>query len=95
MPETLGSVIDRLITVDLKMFTNQNLLYEIRRMSFDAFMVKYHNAAGMRKLYDTLQKACDLNVQRNVLIDDIDKTLLDILKSDTPEAYHQPKHKTY
>jgi hypothetical protein len=95
MPETLGSVIDRLITVDMKMWNAQEVLYEIRKMSFDEFVVYYHNTSGLRKIYNALQKACDLNIQRAVLIDDIDKTLLDILKSDNPEEYHQPKCKTY
>jgi hypothetical protein len=95
MPETLGSIIDRLCTIDMKMWNAQDELYEIRRLTFDQFMVKYHKAAGMKKLYDILQKACNLNYQRNELIDDIDKTIVEMLKAKDPDAYSQPKHKTY
>ena len=34
MADTLGNVIDKLVTVDMKMWDNQELLYEIRRMDF-------------------------------------------------------------
>jgi len=37
MSDTLGSLVDKLTTVDLKMWNNQELLYEIRRMSFDEY----------------------------------------------------------
>lgn len=95
MPETLGSIIDRLCTCDLRMWVAQEEYYKIRKMDFDQFMVEYYNTSGMKKLYDALHKSCDLNLQRNVLIDDIDRTLLSILKSEDKESYYQPKHKTY
>jgi hypothetical protein len=96
MPETLGSVIDRLITVNLRMWSNQEILYEIRRLSFEEFLSKYHgDIDSMKSLYDLLQKCCNINVQRNVLIDDIDKTIQDIVASKDPEVYVQDKHKTY
>ena len=37
MADTLGNVIDKLVTVDMKMWDNQELLYEIRRMTFDEY----------------------------------------------------------
>ncbi len=40
MADTLGNIVDKLITVDLKMWHNQELLYEIRRMSFDEYKKK-------------------------------------------------------
>ena len=95
MSETLGSVVDRLITVNLKMFDAQEILYEIRRISFEQFKEKYQSDEGMKFLYDTFQKSCNLNMQRNVLIDDIDKKIVEIVKSNNLEKYTQPKWKTY
>ena len=37
MADTLGSIIDKLCTADLKMWNNQEILYKIRRMTFDEF----------------------------------------------------------
>ena len=35
MADTLGGLIDKLITIDMKMWTNQEFLYEVRRISFE------------------------------------------------------------
>lgn len=70
MSDTLGGLIDKLITADMKMWNNQDVLYEIRRMSFDEFKQKYWNQeSGAEKLWEILKKACDLNIQRNQIID--------------------------
>ena len=72
MADTLGSLIDKLTTVDLKMWNNQELLYEIRRMSFEEYKAKYFDTEdGAQKLWESLKRACDLNVQRNQLIDEV------------------------
>ena len=72
MADTLGNVIDKLVTVDMKMWDNQELLYDIRRMSFDEYKEKYfNNEEGANLLWETLKKACDLNVQRNQLINEV------------------------
>ena len=42
--DTIGSAIDKLITVDLKMWNNQELLYEIRRMTFEEYKAKYFDS---------------------------------------------------
>ena len=86
--ETPGSLIDKLITVDLKMWNNQEALYEIRRMSYDEFYQKYN---GNEELYGILKKACDLNVQRNSLIYELDKLFENITGK---EMAFNP-HKTY
>ena len=75
--ETHGSIVDKLITVDLKMWNNQEALYEIRRMSYDEFKAKYN---GTEELYNILKKACDLNVQRNNLINEMDEKTLEMLR---------------
>ena len=73
MSDTLGGLIDKLNTSDLKMWNNQEILYEIRRMSFDEYKEKYFKTEeGAELLWISLKKACDLNIQRNQLIDEID-----------------------
>jgi hypothetical protein len=102
MADTLGSLIDKLTTVDLKMWNNQEILYEIRRMSFEEYKAKYFDTEdGAQKLWESLKKACDLNLQRNQLIDEVDEKLIEIIKSSLSGEdldsgkYIQRKHKTY
>jgi len=102
MADTLGSLIDKLLTVDLKMWNNQELLYEIRKMSFTDFKEKYlSNDESAKKLWQIFKKSCDLNVQRNAMIDQIDEFMVEILndkfdgKNLDDGKYIQRKHKTY
>ena len=102
MADTLGNVIDKLVTVDMKMWTNQELLYEIRRMTFDEYKEKYFNdEQGAQKLWETLKKATDLNVQRNQLINEVDEKLIEMFISfkngeDLDNGkFLQRSHKTY
>src|SRR5271165_4017042 len=102
MSETLGSIIDRLFTIDTKMWVNQDLIYEIRRMTFEEYKTKYFsNEEGAQKLWDCLKKACDLNIQRNDLIDSIDQKIVEIINDklngeDLDSGKHiQRKNKTY
>jgi hypothetical protein len=102
MADTLGSLIDKLFTIDMKMWNNQELLYDIRRMTFDQFKEQYFtNPEGAQKLWDGLKKACDLNVQRNQLIDEIDEKVVEIVQAsklddeDQMDKFVQRKHKTY
>jgi hypothetical protein len=102
MADTLGGLIDKLFTIDSKMWNNQEMLYEIRRMSFDDYKQKYfNNEDGAKKLWECLKKACDLNVQRNQLIDEIDEKVIEISKcaasGEELDAgkFIQRKHKTY
>lgn len=93
--ETPGTAIDKLITVDLKMWHNQEALYEIRRMSFEQFNEKYK---GTEELYNILKKACDLNVQRNSLIFELDQifeNLLNKAAKNVEQSIGQHPHKTY
>lgn len=93
--ETPGTLIDKLITVDLKMWHNQEALYEIRRMSFEQFNDKYQ---GNEALYNILKKACDLNVQRNSLMYELDQvfeTLLNKSAKNVKQSIGQHPHKTY
>ena len=102
MADTVGTLVDKLTTVDLKMWNNQELLYEIRRMSFQEYKEKYFDSEdGAIKLWDCLKKACDLNVQRNQLINEIDEKIIDLViaKSNNEELdngkFLQRAHKTY
>lgn len=100
MSETIGSLIDRLFTVDSKMWNNQETLYKIRKMSFKEFCAKYlHNIDSLMSLWNELKTVCDLNIQRSNLIDDIDKTLVKEIKSGVrgeaiEDEFIQRKHKT-
>ena len=102
MADTFGGLIDKLATVDLKMWNNQEILYEIRRMTFEEYKAKYFlNEEGAELLWKTLKKATDLNVQRNQLIDELDEKLISLIKSalageDLDDGKNvQRKHKTY
>ena len=99
--DTLGSLVDKLNTVDLKLWNNQELLYKIRRMTFDEYKESYFkNDEGAEELWGFLKKTCDLNIQRNQLIDEIDQKIIDIVKDaingeDLDNGKHiQRKHKT-
>jgi hypothetical protein len=102
MADTLGTLVDKLTTVDLKMWNNQELLYEIRRMTFDEYKEKYFSSEdGANKLWDVLKKACDLNVQRNQLINEVDEKILEIINAKLSGEeldngkFLQRSHKTY
>lgn len=102
MSDTLGSLVDKLTTIDLKMWNNQELLYDIRKMTFDQYKIKYFNdEEGAAKLWECLKRACDLNVQRNNLIYEIDAKIVEIVETklsgedlDNGKFIQRP-HKTY
>ncbi len=81
--KSLGEVIGRLFEVDISMWNNQENLYEIRRMSVEQFKEKYwQDADGAEKLWEILKKACDLNVKRNSVMDEVDSTIISRIKRD-------------
>lgn len=100
--ETLGSIIDRLFTIDTKLWNAQDEIYKIRKMTFDQYKTEYFtNEDGAKRLWESLQKATDLNLQRNELIDAIDQKIVEIVKAgqsgeDLDDGkFVQRKHKTY
>lgn len=102
MADTLGGLIDKLMTVDLKMWNNQELLYKIRRMNLEEFKQEYFsNDEAVEDLFKKLAKSCDLNVQRNQIIDEIDEKVIEIIKAGLSGEeldigkFIQRKHKTY
>jgi hypothetical protein len=102
MADTLGGLVDKLLTVDLKMWNNQEILYKIRRMSFDEYKTEYFSSEiGAENLWNQLVKVCDLNMQRNQLIDEIDEKIIEIIEKCVNKEeidngkFIQRKHKTY
>ena len=100
MADTIGTLIDKLTTVDLKMWNTQELLYEIRKMTFEQYKSTYFDTEdGAKLLWERLKNATDLNAQRNILIDEIDLKLLEVIRAvvngDDLMKYIQLKHKTY
>lgn len=98
--DTVGSLVDKLCTVDMKMFNTQEKLYDIRRNTFESFKKKYMNDKGMKDLYDYFVKVSDLNLQRNNYIDEIDQKVVEMITEalkgvDLYDAgFVQKKHKT-
>lgn len=93
--DTIGGLIDKLITVDMKMWYAQEDFYKIRSMAFEEFYVEYSSRAGMKKLWEQFQKGIDLNLQRNAIIDEIDEMVLKLTGAEDDGRIVQRKHKTY
>jgi hypothetical protein len=83
------------------MFIAQDLLYEIRHMSFGDFVYKFGSQEGMKILWDRFKDGMDLNLQRNQLIDEIDEKVVEMIQAglrgdDLDDGrFIQRKHKTY
>ena len=57
MSDTLGNLIDKLITIDMKMWNNQEFLYEVRRMEFDQFQNKFTSTVDQQAmLFESIKK---------------------------------------
>ncbi len=93
--DTVGGLLDKLITVDMKMWYAQEDFYKIRNMTFEEFLENYSGEVGMKILWEQFQKGIDLNLQRNVLIDEIDELLLEMTGASDDGRFVQRKHKTY
>lgn len=99
--DTLGSLIDKLATVNNKMFMVQEELYAIRRMTFEDFKLKFgSNDNELLTLFNVFKKSCDLNVQRQQMILEIDKKVIEMIQLSKTEdldngSFVQDQHKTY
>jgi len=93
--DTLGGLVDKLITVDMKMWYAQEDFYKIRNMTFEEFKEEYFSENGMKLLWERFQKGIDLNLQRNAIIDEIDEMILNITGAEDDGRVVQRKHKTY
>jgi len=100
MADTVGSLIDKLLTVDLKLWNSQEMLYEIRRMTFEEYKKKYFESEDAAKvMWEMLKKTTDLNYQRSQLVNEIDEKLIEMIKTglngEELDKYLQKAHKTY
>jgi len=101
MADTLGSLIDKLATINNKMFVVQEELFAIRKMTFEEFKQSYGQTdEGLLKLYSCFKKACDLNVQRQQTILEVDKKVVEMIESSKTQDlsdgnFIQDQHKTY
>lgn len=91
--DTLGTLIDKLITVDMKMWHNQELLYAIRRMTGTDFVDRYGTQAGLAEVHGIVKRCCDLNLQRSRLMDAVDVYFAGALAGD--QSHVNLQHKTY
>lgn len=81
MSDTIGSLIDKLATINQKMFLNQEIIYRIRKMSFEDYKKEFFESEeGALKLWDQLKKSTDLNVQRQQIIQEVDERLIQIIQ---------------
>lgn len=101
MADTIGSVIDKLATTNKKLFLSQELLYKIRKMNFEEFKTEFQNEENLKKLYTDLKKNMDLNNQRQAMILEVDKKIIEVIKAiingeDLDNgSFIQNQHKTY
>lgn len=79
--KSLGEIIKELADVDRSMWDNQEILYEIRRMTPQEFKDKYwQDEKGAEKLWEILKMACDLNVERNRVMNAVDESVVKVIK---------------
>ena len=102
MADTVGSLVDKITTANNKLFATQDKLFGIRKMSFEEFKETYGTSdEKLQVVYDYFKKAADLNVQRQALILELDKKLIEIVsaavKGENLEngSFVQDQHKTY
>lgn len=101
MADTIGSLIDKLATVNQKMFLAQEELYVVRKMTLEEFKAAYGTEEGMEKLFNAFKKSMDLNVQRQAMILEVDKKIAEVVsaavKGDDLDngTFIQNQHKTY
>lgn len=74
--DTVGLLIDKLSSVTIQMWHNQEELYKIRKMNNEEFVEEYQNQ--LKVLHLIIKRCCDLNYQRSILVDAIDKKVLEI-----------------
>ena len=102
MADTIGSLIDKLATVNQKLFMAQEELYIIRKMSFEEFKATYGGTdEGLQRLHTAFKKNMDLNVQRQAMILEVDKKIAEVVAMAVKHeelnngTVIQDQHKTY
>lgn len=102
MADTIGSLIDKLATVNEKLFRAQEDLYIIRKMNFEQFKETFGDSdEKLMKLYEYFKRGTDLNVQRQAMILEVDKKIVEVITNavngeDLDNGkFIQNQHKTY
>lgn len=101
MADTIGSLIDKLATVNQKMFMAQEELYVVRKMNLEEFKAAFGTDEGLQKLHSYFKKSMDLNVQRQAMILEVDKKIAEIVAAAVKGedlnngSFIQDQHKTY
>jgi hypothetical protein len=101
MSDTIGSLIDKLATVNQKMFMAQEDIYIVRKMSFEEFKAAFGTDEGLEKLHTYFKKSMDLNVQRQAMILEVDKKIAEVVSAAQKGEdlnngiFIQDQHKTY
>ena len=101
MADTIGSLIDKLATINQKMFLAQEELYVVRKMNLEEFKIAFGSNEGLEKLHNYFKKSMDLNVQRQAMILEVDKKIVEIVtmavKGEDLDngSLIQDQHKTY
>ena len=93
--DTVGGLIDKLFTVDQKMWVTQDSFYQLRKLSEEEFLEVYKDPKKLKEIYALFKKGIDLNLQRNVIIDEIDSLLIEMTGVEDNGKYLQRKNKTY
>lgn len=93
--DTIGSLTDKLSIVTVRMWHAQDDLYRFRRMTPDEWAEEFGDDPD--RVRHILKRACDLNLQRNQLMDEIDKLNVEQLSMTEEEKkkLYQPKWKNY
>lgn len=93
--DTLGNLMDKLSIVTVRMWHAQDDLYRYRRMSKEEWQNEFKDDPD--RVRHTLVRACELNLQRNQLMDEIDQMFRDVLEMDEEDRKKlvQRKHKAY
>jgi|SRR5579859_4354889 len=99
--DTVGSLVDKLATINQKMFMAQENLYVVRKMTFEEFKEAFGSNEGLEKLYNYFKKSMDLNVQRQAMILEVDSKIAEIVSTAVKGedlnngSFIQDQHKTY
>lgn len=102
MADTLGGVIDKLITIDTKLWLAQDQIYAVRKMTFEEYKEAFFKTEdGAEKLWGYIKAGTDLNLQRSQLVDEIDEKIIEMIDAKMSGEnldegkFVQRKHKTY
>ena len=74
--DSIGMLCYKLSCVTIQMWNNQESLYKIRKMNTEEFRVEY--SESMDNLHKLIKRCCDLNYQRSLIMDFIDKKSLEM-----------------